>query len=108
MFASEAEIGPCNSLSERRRIEISKNLPTDHSMKEHNLLLPRVVVHSSLSPNFPVGLARTNKARPNILSVNVANQNRKKYVNRLHYSEISGLTPTSPFDINNTQSHVHF
>lgn len=45
----------------------------------------------------------TYVTRPNNLSVTAHNSNRKKYVNSLHYSQVSGLTPTSPFDINDPQ-----
>lgn len=101
-------MSPCNPTSGKRRLEISKELPSENSSKEGTSLHPPVAVCSSLKPNIPVDLASTNKARPNLLSVNIANQNRKKYVNSLHYSQLSGLTPTSPFDINNTKCQENF
>lgn len=84
------------------RYELQRDLPK-YTLRKSTFPPPPVVMCSSPPATIPEDLACTNVIRPNVLSVNAINQNRKKYVNSLHYSQISGLTPTSPFDINDSK-----
>lgn len=104
VFAMQAETPLCSgkhTRALRHGFELEKGLPS-YMVKENPLQSPSIVcgLHTATMSTDPTC---QNLMRPNILSVNEKTQSRKKYVNSLHYSQISGLTPTSPFDIN--ESH---
>lgn len=105
VFAMRTDTAFCSvkhtGATRTHRFEILKDLSTDHI--ENGNTLKTQSVCSSHMDKLPENLVSATIMRPNILSVNMMNQNRKKYVNSLHYSQISGLTPTSPLDINESQ-----
>lgn len=101
VFAMRADTLPCvvkHKDIARRRYEIKKDL-SNYTVKEMSSTPPPMTLDGFCNSSIQRDAACA--IRPNILSVNAQSSNRKKYVNSLHYSQISGLTPTSPFDVNN-------
>ena len=105
VFAMGAETTLCSvrhtGATRTNRFGVIHELPLKHLANE-NALEGQSICNSHLD-EFPAEMVSAHIVRPNILSVNVKNQNRKKYVNSFHYSQMSGLTPTSPLDINGSQ-----
>ena len=105
MFALGTETALCTvkhtGATRTHRFEILKNFPTEDLANRNTL--ERQSVFNAHIDKLPASLVSANIMRPNFLSVNIMNQNRKKYVNSIHYSQISGLTPTSPLDVNDSQ-----